>query len=378
MRIPMTDLKIQHAAMKDDINRAVERVMNSGQFILGPEVEAFEEEMASYCGTRYAVGVASGSDALTLSLLACGVKPGDEVITTPFTFVATATAITHCGAIPVFADINPLTYNIDPEQIEPQITNRTRAILPVHLFGQPAEMQPIIELANKFDLKIIEDCAQALSALYKGQKVGSLGDAGCFSFFPSKNLGACGDGGIITTNDPQIAETAKILRQHGAKTSYYYILTGFNSRLDAIQAAILRVKLTHLDYWSELRRQKAALYTRLLGEIDGIETPHIAEYSITSANYYTIRLSNHAIDRNKFRKHLASRGIETNIYYPLSLHLQEIYRHLGYRRGDFPQSEEAQERVLSLPIYPEITSQDLTEVASEIREFYRATVRSTV
>ena len=375
MRIPMTDLRVQYTAIREEIDSAVERVLGSGRFILGPEVEAFEKEMARYSGTKFAVGVASGTDALVLSLLACGVKPGDEVITTPFTFIATAMAITHCGAAPVFVDIDPRTYNMDPKQIESQISPRTRAIIPVHLFGQPAEMDPIVELGRKYGVRVVEDCAQALSASYNGQKVGSIGDVGCFSFFPAKNLGAYGDGGMVLTSNPQIAESLTMLRQHGAKTSYYHMVPGFNSRLDALQAAVFSVKLKYLDRWSELRRQKACLYTRLISEIDGFEPPFIAGHNVTSANYYTVRLADPGIDRSELRKYLAAKGIETNVYYPLSLHLQEVYRYLGYSTGDFPQSEAAQERVLALPMYPELSDEDVTEVVSAINEFCRSTAR---
>jgi dTDP-4-amino-4,6-dideoxygalactose transaminase len=312
--------------------------------------------------------VASGTDALILAIKACGVKAGDEVITTPFTFIATAEAITHCGAIPVFVDIEPRTYNIDPEQIERRITERTRAILPVHLYGHPAEMDAIMELARKHNLKVIEDCAQALSSEYKAKRVGALGDAGCFSFFPSKNLGAFGDGGMMTTNDQTVAETALMLRQHGAKTTYFHVLPGFNSRLDAIQAAILRVKLKYLDGWSELRRQKTALYTDLLSSVKGVTAPFQADHVKISANYYTIRLLN-GVDRSELRSYLASNGIETTIYYPLSLHLQEAYKDLGYKYGDLPHSELAQEQVISFPLYPEINQEQAVEVVARLNEF---------
>ncbi len=371
MPIPMTDLKAQYASIKGEIDAAIQQVIESGRFILGPEVEAFEKEMALYCGVKFAIGVASGTDALILSLIACGVKPGDEVITTPFTFIATAEAITQCGAVPVFVDIDKQTYNINPAQIEPKITSKTRAVIPVHLYGQPAEMEAILELGKGHNLKIIEDCAQALGAEYKGKKVGSVGNAGCFSFFPAKNLGAYGDGGLIVTNDPQIAEVVRMLRQHGSKTSYYHIIPGFNSRLDALQAAILRIKLKYLDNWNSLRRQKASSYTQLLREIDGVEPPHIEEHNLTSANYYTIRLQNHHIDRNELREYLKSKGVETAVYYPLSLHLQEAYVPLGYKPGDFPESELAQEQVLSLPMFPELSEAQIEEVVSQVNRFLK-------
>ena len=370
MHIPMTDLTAQYAALKEEIDEAIQRVIVSGRFILGPEVEAFEREIAAYCGVKYGIGVASGTDALILSLMACGVKPGDEVITTPFTFIATAEAITHSGAIPVFVDIDRRTYNIDTDQIESKITPKTRAIIPVHLFGQPAEMDAILKLSKKHKLIIVEDCAQALSAKYKEKRVGAIGDAGCFSFFPSKNLGAFGDAGMIVTNDAKIAEIAGMLRQHGAKTTYYHVLPGFNSRLDAIQAAILRVKLKYLDKWSSLRRQAASSYTRLLSEVNGIEPPFIAENNTTSANYYTVRLLDRHIERNELRKYLASKDIDTAVYYPLSLHLQEAYKDRGYKRGDFPESELAQAQVLSFPMFPEISQDQVIAVVDTIKEFF--------
>ena len=367
----MTELTMQYASIKSEVDEAIRRVIESGRFILGPEVEAFEREIAAYCGVKYAIGVASGTDALIISLMACGIKPGDEVITTPFTFIATAGAISHCGAIPVFVDIDRRTYNIDTNQIEAKVTAKTRAIIPVHLFGQPAEMDAILRLSKKYNIKIVEDCAQALSAKYKGKSVGSIGDAGCFSFFPSKNLGAFGDGGMIVTNDPQIADISNMLRQHGVKSTYHHVLLGFNSRLDAIQAAILRVKFKHLDNWSGLRRQTALLYTQLLSKVDGIETPYVAENNTISANYYTVRLSNRRKDRNDLRKFLASKDIDTAVHYPLSLHLQEVYTTLGYKQGDFPESELAQEQVLSLPMFPEIRRDQVIEVVDRIMEFLK-------
>jgi dTDP-4-amino-4,6-dideoxygalactose transaminase len=390
MTIPLVDLKAQYDSIKDELDTVIHRVVQSGQFILGPEVKAFEEEMAAYCGTKYAVGVASGTDALHLALLACGIKNGNEVITTPFTFIATAESIAKCGATPVFVDIDPKTYNIDPEKIEQylqskQITGhqspgsplperertkvRVKAILPVHLYGQPADMEHILNVARKHNLKVIEDCAQALGAEYKGKKVGSLGDAGCLSFFPSKVLGAYGDGGMVITNDPEIAETVRILRVHGSKTTYQHFMHGFNSRLDALQAAILRVKLRHLDRWNELRRSKAALYTGLLSRVDSIEPPYFEKNCQSSCNYYTIRLKDARLNRDGLRKHLESKGIQTMVYYPLSLHLQDVYKYLGYSPGEFPESERAQEEVLTLPIYPELRDEQIEEVASEIKKF---------
>jgi dTDP-4-amino-4,6-dideoxygalactose transaminase len=379
MTIPLVDLKAQYDSIKGELDAAIHRVVQSGQFILGSEVKAFEDEMAAYCGTKYAVGVASGTDALHLALLGCGIKAGDEVITSPFTFIATAESISKCGARPVFADIDPKTYNIDPTQIESKISNKTKAILPVHLYGQPAAIERILDIARKHNLKVIEDCAQALGATYtKSQsesesqshhKVGSLGDAGCLSFFPSKVLGAYGDGGMVVTNEPEIAETVRILRVHGSKTTYQHVMHGFNSRLDALQAAILRVKLRHLNRWNELRRSKAALYTRLLSQVDGIEPPYLENGCKSSCNYYTIRLKDSRLNRDELRKHLESKGIQTMVYYPLSLHLQEVYKYLGHKPGDFPQSEQAQEQVLTLPMYPELRDEQIEEVVSEIKSF---------
>ena len=365
-KIPLVDLKAQYDSIRTEIDRAVRNVIDSTQFILGEEGKALEAEIASYCGTKYAVGVASGTDALKLALKACDIEPGDEVITTPFTFIATTEALTECGARPVFVDIDPDTYNIDPAKIEPKVTERTRAILPVHLYGQPADMDPILRLSRKYNLKVIEDCAQSLGSSYKDSKVGSFGDAGCLSFFPSKVLGAYGDAGLVVTDSAQIAEKIAMLRNHGSKEKYYHPLPGFNSRLDEIQAAILRVKLRHLDDWIELRRQKAELYTELLGQIDGISAPYTAPYSYHNFNYYTIRIQGRFKNRSALQKHLGSQGIASAVYYPLSLHLQEVYKSLGYKSGDFPQSEKAQEQVLSLPMYPELEQKDIKTIAKAL------------
>jgi dTDP-4-amino-4,6-dideoxygalactose transaminase len=372
LTIPLVDLKAQYYSIKDEIDSAIQRVIQSGQFILGPEVKAFENEMAAYSGTKYAVGVASGTDALHMALLASGIKSGDEVITTPFTFIASAEAVSKCGAKPVFVDIDRKTYNIDPTQIETKINKKTKAILPVHLYGQPAAMVDILTMARKHNLMIVEDAAQALGAEYNSKKVGSLSDAGCLSFFPSKNLGAYGDGGMVVTNDPRIAETVKVLRVHGSKTTYQHFAHGFNSRLDALQAAILRVKLKHLEKWNEQRRSKVLLYNRLLGQLDTIETPFIEKNAKSSCNYYTIRVKHSRLSRDELREHLESKGIQTMVYYPLSLHLQEVYKYLGHKPGDFPQSELAQKQVLSLPMYPELSEGQIEEVVREVKEFLQS------
>lgn len=369
MKIPLVDLKAQYNPIKEEINAAIRKVIEGGQFILGPEVEALEEESAAYLGVRCAIGVASGTDALWLALLACGIGPGDEIITTPFTFIATAEAITQCGATPVFVDIDPKTYNIDPAGIEPKITKKTKAILPVHLYGQSANMGLILKLAKKYNLKVIEDGAQALGAEYKGRRVGSLGNAGCLSFFPSKVLGAYGDGGMVVTNTPEIAEKVAMLRNHGCQEKYYHLTPGFNSRLDELQAAVLRIKLRYLDEWIDQRRRNVELYSQLLGEVGGIELPYIAPDSYHIFNYYTIRLRNSRGDRDRLQEYLTSQGIATAIYYPLSLHLQKVYKHFGYELGDFPESECAQEEVLSLPIYPELREEQIEEIVGGIRNF---------
>ncbi|HIE16640.1 MAG TPA: DegT/DnrJ/EryC1/StrS family aminotransferase [Dehalococcoidia bacterium] len=375
MSIPLVDLKAQYMSIKDEIDNAIRNVIESTQFVLGSQVAALEAEIAAYCETRYAVGVASGTDALRLALLACGVRPDDEVITTPFTFIATAEAITQCGATPVFADIDPRTYNIEPTKLEAKITKKTRALLPVHLYGQPADMSLVLELAQKYNLKVIEDCAQALGSKYQGRKVGSLGNAGCLSFFPSKVLGGYGDGGMVVTNDAEVAQRVALLRNHGTQGKYHHVAPGFNSRLDELQAAVLRVKLHHLDRWVAQRQQKAQLYSRLLHHIRGIESPHIAPGCNHIFNYYTVRLVDSRA-RSALQEYLAAQGIATAIYYPLSLHLQDVYKPLGGKPGDFPESEQAQETVLSLPIYPELGDKEIERICEAIKDFCVGQLRS--
>jgi len=371
MKIPLVDLKAQYSSISNELNLAIQRVIDSGQFILGVEVETLEEEIASFLGVKYAIGVASGTDALLLALLACDIKPGDEVITSPFTFIATVEAIIQCGAKPVFVDIDPRTFNINPAEVKGKVTKRTKAILPVYLYGQPADMGPILELAKAYNVEVIEDCAQAFGAEYNGKRVGSLGDAGCLSFFPSKILGAYGDGGMVVTDSAKIAEKVRMLRNHGARQKYYHLIPGFSSRLDELQAAILRVKLKRINEWIDWRRQSAEFYSRLLGKMAGIEPSYIAPYSFHNFNYYTIRLSDSRIDRNKLQEYLTSQGVATAVYYPLSLHLQEVCQDLGYRAGDFPASERAQEEVLSLPMYPELGNEEIEWVVGRIIEFVR-------
>jgi len=376
MKVPLLDLKAQYQAIKEEIQAAIDEVLESQQFILGPKVEELERYIAAYSGAKYGVGVSSGTDALLVSLMALEIKPGDEVITTPFTFFSTAGVIARLGARPVFVDIDPLTYNIDPRKIETAVTRRTKAIIPVHLFGQCADMSPILDIAQKCGLYVIEDAAQSLGAEYKGKKAGSMGHLGVFSFFPSKNLGGCGDGGMVVMNDKLLYEKVKILRVHGAEPKYYHKIVGANFRLDALQAAVLVVKLKYLDSWSQKRRENAGYYDRKFQETSLVKkgkmrTP-VAVYSSTGDtnhhiyNQYTIRVE----QRNKLQAYLKENGIGTEIYYPVALHLQECFKDLGYKKGDFPVSEEASASVLSLPIYPELTAAQKDYIVQKIAEFY--------
>lgn len=363
-RIPLVDLAAQHRSMKQELDAAIARVVERGDFILGREVHEFEQAMASYIGVSHAVGVASGTDALHLALLACGVGEGDEVITTPFTFVATAETISKCGARPVFVDIDPESFNIDPGLIEPAITESTKAIVPVHLFGRAADMGAITDISCRHGLRVIEDCAQTLGAEWQGQKVGSFGKAGCFSFFPSKMLGALGDGGMVVTNDGEVAERVRMLRDHGCKEKYHHVMPGFNSRLDTLQAAVLLAKLSHLNDWIEARRKKARLYAEGLRNIAGVAIPQVPADRSHVFNYYTVRVGK-PLDRNALREGLAACGVRTAVYYPLCLHLQPLYEWLGYGAAGFPRSEEAQAQALSLPMYPELPQASIELIARE-------------
>jgi len=367
MQVPLLDLKPQYARLRDQIKAAIDEVCESCRFILGPKVEQFEKQVAEYLGVKHAIGVSSGTDALLCSLMAIGVGPGDEVITTPFTFFATAGSIARLGARPVFVDIEPDTFNIDPTKIEQAITARTKAIIPVHLFGQAAEMDPIVQIARKHNIRIIEDAAQAIGAKYKGQFVGGIGDLGCLSFFPSKNLGGFGDGGMIVTNDDDLAERCRVLRVHGSKPKYYHKFVGGNFRLDALQAAVLSVKLKYLDEWHEARRQNAAWYDQRLKDLP-VTTPQIRPYNYSIYNQYTIRVADGR--RDALREHLKAKGIGTEIYYPLPLHLQECFAYLGYKEGDLPEAEKAAKEVLSIPVWPEMTEQQRAYVTDAIAEFF--------
>lgn len=364
MKIPILDLTAQYKSIKTEIDAAVMKVIESQHFILGPEVEAFESEVAAYCGTKYAVGVASGTDALILALKAFGIGPGDEVITTPFTFFATAESVSLVGGKPVFVDIDPETYCINPELIEKAITKKTKAIIPVHLFGQCADMDRILEIARINNLKVIEDAAQAMGATYKGKQAGSMGDIGCLSFFPSKNLGGFGDGGMIITNNKELADKIKMLRVHGSTIRYIHSSIGTNSRLDALQAAILRVKLKYLNKWLEGRRKVAKYYDENLKGLP-IVTPFVPSYNVHTYHLYVLRVKP---SPEKLAKSLNDAGIEARTYYPVSLHLQECYKGLGYKKGNLPESESASPETLAIPIYPELTAEALSFIVKKIRE----------
>lgn len=374
MKVPLLDLKAQFASIEREVRAAIDRVLDSQHFIMGPEVSGLEEEVAAYCGAKRAVGVSSGTDAILCVLMSLGIGPGDEVIVPPFTFFSTAGCVSRLGARPVFADIDPQTFNIDPDWIEAAITDRTRAIMPVHLFGQCADMDPICELADERGICVIEDAAQAIGATYKGRRAGTIGRVGCFSFFPSKNLGGFGDGGIIVTDDVELADRMAVCRVHGSKPKYYHGFVGGNFRLDALQAAVLRVKLRHLETWHEARRRNAARYDEFLAG-SGVTTPYIAPFNRSIYNQYVIRCP----DRDGLRKHLTECGVGTEIYYPVSLHLQECFAYLGhplrggrYKEGDFPESERAQREVLAIPVYPELTDEQIYYVARSIREYQQA------
>ncbi len=349
----MVDFKAQYKSIEKEIDAAIKEILLSGQYILGPAVKEFEEQVAAYCGVKYAIGVASGSDALILALRALGIGPGDEVITTPFTFVATAHAIVHCGAKPVFVDIEPDTFNINPALIEPAITKNTKAIIPVHLYGHPANMDPIMEIAKTHNLYVVEDAAQAFGARYNGKQVGSIGHVACFSFFPTKNLGCYGDGGMVVTDNPDIADKVDILRRQGCREKYHAEIIGYNSRLDTIQAVILKVKLRYVDQWNEKRRYIAKKYNELLSDTN-ITTPVEAPYAYHVYHQYTIRSSR----RDDLKQLLFENDIDTSIYYPKPLHLQDAYKCLENKKGSYPESERAGKEVLSLPISPEISEMD--------------------
>ena len=377
--IPPVDLGQQYKSISEEANAAVLQVLTSGRYINGPVVEAFEQQLGQYIGASYCLGCNSGTDALFLALKALQVGPGDEVITTPFTFIATAETISAVGATPVFVDIDRQTFNFDLEQVEAAITDRTKAIIPVHLFGQPVDMTRLMAIAQAHNLKVIEDCAQAAGAGWFDQKVGSIGHIGCFSFFPTKNLGACGDAGAVTTNDPVLADAIRMLRDHGRRTGYYHEQIGVNSRLDALQAAILQIKLRHLDTWNSQRQTVAEYYQKLLGQLSNVIAPAEIVSSQHAWNYYTIRLTAEASNaeqsgksasflRDQVQSQLQQQGINCMVYYPIPLHLQPVYADLGYQPGRFLAAEQAANQVLSLPMFPELSTEQQERVVYSLKD----------
>ncbi len=366
MKVPLLDLKLQYLSLKDEINDAITKVLDHCGFVLGPEVKQLEAELAEYCNVKHAIGVASGTDALLIALRRLGVGYSDEVITTGFSFFATAGVISRLGATPVFCDIDEKTFNIDPKLIERKITSKTKAIMPVHLFGQVAEMDTINAIAKLHDIAVVEDAAQAIGSKYHGRLAGSLGDLAGFSFYPSKNLGAYGDGGFIATNSDESNDMVRMLRVHGAKPKYHNHYVGYNSRLDTIQAAILLVKLKYLNQWHEKRRAKAKTYNSELKNVKSITLPYCEEYNYHIYNQYTII----AEKRDKLRDFLKEKGIGFDIYYPVPLHFQECYKDLGYKKGDLPVAERLADMVISLPAFPELSEDQQSYVIDSIKEFY--------
>ena len=370
MRVPLLDIPASYETILQDVKKNIDQVIQSGRFVLGPIVEELEEKIATYCETKYAVGVSSGTDALLISLMAAGVGEGDEVITTPFTFFATAGSISRLGARPVFVDIESDTFNIDPSQIEKSITDKTRAIIPVHLYGQSANMNPILELAQRNNLVVIEDAAQAIGSEYEGRRTGSMGNYGCFSFFPTKNLGGFGDGGMVTMSSEADYNQIKALRVHGSNLKYYHKLIGGNFRLDALQAGVVLAKLQYLDQWTEKRRKNAQTYNQLFKE-KGIADQLILPLEVIPRhvyNQYVIRVNN---NRDELRSFLTENNIFTEIYYPLPLHLQDCFASLEYKKGAFPESEKAANDTIALPIFPELAKEQLVYVTEKINEFIK-------
>ncbi len=379
--VPLLDLKAQYATIREEVRLALDRIIESQHFILGPEVESLEREVATYSHCAHGIGVSSGTDALLVSLMALGIGPGDEVITTSFSFFATAGAIARLGARPVFVDIDPISYNMDPESLEKAVTSRTKAVIPVHLYGHMADMDPVMEVARRHGLRVVEDAAQAIGAEYRGNRAGSIGDLGCLSFFPSKNLGGFGDGGMVVTNDPDLADRVALLRGHGYRPKYYNKVVGGNFRLDPLQAAVLKVKLPYLDGWTESRQRNADRYRRLFHDAglaadssdsdglpdNGVILPEETGQGRHIYNQFVIRSSH----RDNLMAYLKQSGIGTEIYYPVPLHLQECFADLGYGPGDLPHSERAAHETLALPIYPELTNEMQESVVEAIRRFYR-------
>jgi len=364
MKVPFLDLKAHHAPLIEKFDRAIREVIESSAFAGGPFVESFEEEFAAYCGSSYVIGVGNGTDALWLALLALGIGEGDEVITVPNTFIATAEAITYCKAQPVFVDVDENTFTLNPAELKKSLTSKTKAIIPVHLFGQPADMDPIVEFARTHGLFVIEDAAQAHGAEYKGQKAGTLGDAGCFSFYPGKNLGAFGEAGAVVTNDPELREKIQVLRDHGQTRKYYHTLVGWNCRMDGIQAAVLSIKLRHLEEANLRRREHALQYNQAFAGVDGVATPFEANYARHVYHVYAIRVQ----ERDEVRRRLEEVGIGCGVHYPIPVHLQEACQNLGYTAGAFPVSENLAGESLSLPMFPELTEEQIEYVARCVTE----------
>ena len=375
MKVSLLNLKLQYQGIREEVLKEIGKICDNQSFILGENVKALEQEIAEYCNAKFAIGVASGTDAILLPLMAVGIAPGDRVITTPYTFFATAGSIARLNAMPVFVDVEPDTYNIDPDKLEHVIKKqsaaqraRLKAIIPVHLYGQCAEMEPIIKISKKYKLAVIEDAAQTIGATYKGKMAGSIGDFGSLSFYPSKNLGGFGDGGMVTTNNEKLAEKVRILRVHGSKPKYYHKMVGINSRLDELQAAVLRIKLKHLEAWTNKRIERAERYDTLFkhaGLLDIVSLPVRRAYNRHVFNQYIVRVKK----RDALRNYLAKEGIGTEIYYPVPLHLQQCFKYLGYKKGDFPASEKAARETLALPIYPELTKEEQEYVVDRIAYF---------
>ncbi|MGA5690544.1 DegT/DnrJ/EryC1/StrS family aminotransferase [Cytobacillus pseudoceanisediminis] len=368
MKVPMLDLSEQYQGLKSEVLEVLDGVMSSSRFILGDNVKKLEADVAKYSNVNHGIGCGNGSDAIHIALQALGVGPGDEVITTAFTFFATGGAIARAGATPVYVDIDPVTFNIDPSKVEAAITEKTKAIIPVHLYGQMADMESLAKIAEKHNLAIVEDAAQAIGAKHNGKSVGELGTAATYSFFPTKNLGAYGDGGMVVTDNDDVAEKCRVIRVHGSKPKYYHHVLGYNSRLDELQAAVLNVKFPHLDKWSEMRRKNADTYTNLLKEKvgDHVVTPVEKEGNYHVFHQYTLRVEN----RDELQKYLQDQGVSTMIYYPLPLHVQPVFQELGYKEGDLPITEKAAKEALSLPMFPELKREQQEYVVEKIAEFY--------
>jgi dTDP-4-amino-4,6-dideoxygalactose transaminase len=365
MNIPFLDLKAQFRQIEHEVVPAVQEAMANGAFIGGPQVSGFEEEFATFCDSIFCVGVGSGTDALRFALMASGIGPGHEVITVPNTFIATTEAVSQVGARPVFVDIKEDTCNIDPEKIEASITTKTRAIIPVHLYGQTADMDAVLQIADRHNLVVIEDACQAHGALYKGKKAGSMGIAGCFSFYPGKNLGAFGEAGAVVTQNEQMAQKMRMIRDHGQEKKYYHLLEGYNGRLDAIQAAVLRIKLKRLPEWTTARQRNARYYNELLANVPGIVTPTEADFAQSVYHLYVI----HADNRDALQQYLAEKGIATGLHYPQPLHLQAAYQYLGHKKGAFPITENSASKLLSLPMFPELTNKQIEYIAETIKNY---------